>query len=317
MFPEHNSQEMTSAAYDLESLSRRIWILRFEHAWEFEGFQESGHQAVIASWQAQYELWADTVLDIQEGDSAASMFSVHRTSSIEESSVSVAPSMNTIEPTNGAGATNPYSQVQQSAFSNMSTNPQGQALGQDQQVLDHRNISIGQNVPMNLNAQSPPPQPQHMPPTSMPEGYTSAGMPSSAGNPGQQPMPFQQQSTSPPSQQSSISQNGRMSSQNEPPSIGPGPQNSQNTTPNSRPNIQQGPPQQTPPDQMPPQQLDQQMQGRQASMQQSPYMNHRPPSGPPHKITAPPMQMPQMPQGQNQSPRPYSNLPQSLQTGGR
>lgn len=58
---------MASAAYELEAQSRRIWSLRVEHAWEFEGFTEASHQSVISGWQAQFELWADTVLDIQEG----------------------------------------------------------------------------------------------------------------------------------------------------------------------------------------------------------------------------------------------------------
>lgn len=58
---------MTSAAYELESSSRRIWGLRYEHSWEFEGYSEAGHQAVFSKWQAEYEMWADTVLDIQDG----------------------------------------------------------------------------------------------------------------------------------------------------------------------------------------------------------------------------------------------------------
>ena len=58
---------MASAAYELESQSRRIWSLRVEHAWEFEGFTEAAHQSVISGWHSQFELWADTVLDIQEG----------------------------------------------------------------------------------------------------------------------------------------------------------------------------------------------------------------------------------------------------------
>ena len=58
---------MASTAYELEAQSRRIWSLRVEHAWEFEGFTEAGHQSVISGWHSQFELWADTVLDIQEG----------------------------------------------------------------------------------------------------------------------------------------------------------------------------------------------------------------------------------------------------------
>ena len=58
---------MASTAYELEAQSRRIWSLRVEHAWEFEGFTEAAHQSVISGWHSQFELWADTVLDIQEG----------------------------------------------------------------------------------------------------------------------------------------------------------------------------------------------------------------------------------------------------------
>ena len=62
---------MASAAYELESLSHRLWRIRSEHAHEFESFQETGHQFCILHWQAQYELWADTVLDIQEGENGS------------------------------------------------------------------------------------------------------------------------------------------------------------------------------------------------------------------------------------------------------
>ncbi|CAD6578741.1 MAG: hypothetical protein ASARMPRED_008825 [Alectoria sarmentosa] len=64
---QHNTHEMASTAYELESSSRRIWGLRYEHSWEFEGYSEAGHQAVFSKWQAEYEMWADTVLDIQDG----------------------------------------------------------------------------------------------------------------------------------------------------------------------------------------------------------------------------------------------------------
>ncbi|KAF6224525.1 hypothetical protein HO133_011102 [Letharia lupina] len=67
IFPERNTQETASAAYELESSSRRIWGLRHEHSWEFEGYSEAGHEAVFAHWRAEYEMWADTVLDIQDG----------------------------------------------------------------------------------------------------------------------------------------------------------------------------------------------------------------------------------------------------------
>lgn len=58
---------MSSLAYELESLCRRIWALRRDHAEEFEDFSNVGHASVISNWQARYELWADTVLDLQEG----------------------------------------------------------------------------------------------------------------------------------------------------------------------------------------------------------------------------------------------------------
>lgn len=58
---------MSSMAYELESLSRRIWALRRDHAEEFEDFSNVGHASIISAWQARYELWADTVLDLQEG----------------------------------------------------------------------------------------------------------------------------------------------------------------------------------------------------------------------------------------------------------
>ena len=58
---------MSSLAYELESLCRRIWALRRDHAEEFEDFSNVGHASVISTWQARYGLWADTVLDLQEG----------------------------------------------------------------------------------------------------------------------------------------------------------------------------------------------------------------------------------------------------------
>ncbi len=59
-------QEMSIAAYELESLSRKLWTLRRDHAGDFEEYSDLGHVSVLASWQAQYELWADTVLDLQD-----------------------------------------------------------------------------------------------------------------------------------------------------------------------------------------------------------------------------------------------------------
>ena len=83
-YSEHDFQSVASAAYELEAKSGRIWSLRVEHAWEFEGFSESGHQSVISGWQAQFELWADTVLDIEEGH-----YSANDANTIAHGSVSV------------------------------------------------------------------------------------------------------------------------------------------------------------------------------------------------------------------------------------
>ena len=57
---------MVALAYELESLAHRIWSLRYEHLSEFDAYSETAHQAIITHWQAQYDLWADTVADIQE-----------------------------------------------------------------------------------------------------------------------------------------------------------------------------------------------------------------------------------------------------------
>ena len=317
---------MTSAAYDLESLSRRIWSLRFEHAWEFEGFQESGHQTIIAHWQAQYELWADTVLDIQEGDSAASMFSVHRTASVG-TAISATPSINAIAPESGAAANNAYNQPQQPPYQQgLGSNPPAQAPTPGQQGFGNQSPSMGPTIPVNQIMQSSPPS-QYMPPGSMPGGLPSTGAPSGVGNASQQTMPFQQQSMSPPPQTGSLGQNGPLpvhngpppSSQNGPPALGPGPQNAQSMQQNPTPNMQAGSFQPMPPQaqQMPPQQMGQQMQaGPPTGMQQPAYMGQRPPSGPPSNVP-PQAQMPQMPPGQGQPPRPDTGLPPSLQAGGR
>lgn len=66
---ERNNQEIVSLAYQLEALAHRLWSLRYEHSWEFEGCNDAGHQAIISYWQAEYGLWSDTVLDIQESGS--------------------------------------------------------------------------------------------------------------------------------------------------------------------------------------------------------------------------------------------------------
>lgn len=66
---ERNNQEIVSLAYQLEALAHRLWSLRYEHSWEFEGYNDAGHQAIFSYWQAEYGLWSDTVLDIQESGS--------------------------------------------------------------------------------------------------------------------------------------------------------------------------------------------------------------------------------------------------------
>lgn len=63
---------MSTAAYELESLSQKIWTLRRDHAGDFEEYSDLGHASVIATWQAQYELWADTVLDLQDAQTLSS-----------------------------------------------------------------------------------------------------------------------------------------------------------------------------------------------------------------------------------------------------
>lgn len=35
-------------------------------AGEFKKYSEIGHASVIASWQSQFEMWVDTVLDLQD-----------------------------------------------------------------------------------------------------------------------------------------------------------------------------------------------------------------------------------------------------------
>ncbi len=69
---ERNNQNIVSLAYQLEALAHRLWSLRYEHAWEFEGCNDAGHQAIISYWQAEYGLWSDTVFDIQESGSGIS-----------------------------------------------------------------------------------------------------------------------------------------------------------------------------------------------------------------------------------------------------
>ena len=349
---------MTSAAYDLESLSRRIWSLRFEHAWEFDGFQEPGHRAILASWQAQYELWADTVLDIQEGDSAASMFSVHRTASTG-AKMSATPSIGATALASGAAATHSYGQPpQQPAYrQGMSSNPPTQALVHGEEGSANESPSMGQNMPLHQTAPSSLPL-QYIPPSSMPGGFPPSAARPAAGNPNQQAMPFPQRSMSPPPQQGGLGQNEAPQGYNGPPlatpngpsTMGPGPQSNQNMPQRAQHNAQQGSFQQMPPQaqqmppqaqqmppqaqQMPPQQAGQQMQGTfSPAMQQPPNTVQRPPSGPPTQqslyiaqrpLSGPPsnsmqpqVQMPQIPPGQIQPPRPDSDLPQSLQAGGR
>ena len=324
---EHNSQEMTSAAYDLESLSRRIWSLRFEHAWEFEGYEESGHRVVIAHWQSQYELWADTVLDIQEGDSAASMFAVHRASS----SGSTAPGTNTSSfpmatPLDGSTQPGTYNQSQQPSYQEMDLNPPSQAPLQTQQGFANQNPMMNQNIPVGQTAQSMPGQ-QYKTLGALPGKFPVSNPPPASGSVIQQSPPFQQQPMTPPPQQMGPGQLGPIQAQNRPPlnvqngpsAVGAGTPNNQGTPQNNQPIVQRGPFQQ-----VPPQQSGQQFQtGPLPSPQQLPYAQYagqRPPSRPNSANSLPQGQMSQMSLGRTQPPRSEgfpSQGPQGLQPGGR
>ena len=289
-YTERNTREVTSAAYDLESLSRRIWNLRFEHASEFEGYQDSGHQAVMTHWQSQYELWADTVADIQDGELTASGQNAY---SVGSGSMSTASAYNAIPPGQVNGS---FQNVSPSVPQGMSGIPAAQAPMHEQRIPDPQNDSLGQNIPMTQNLQSyPPPQnmqgtpspqnmqnnvppqnlqsnlqpqsmqstqrpqstqsnlpPQNMPSTSMPGNLQSNNnVPLSSGQTlGQLPGAFPQQSMNPAPSQ-------RPTGPNLPPPgvMGAGPQRPQNASPNPQPNNSQlGPQQVSPQGQRPPQQ---------------------------------------------------------------
>ncbi|KAL8789033.1 MAG: hypothetical protein Q9195_006999 [Heterodermia aff. obscurata] len=63
------TQDSISAAYKLESLSRRLLSLRSENLQDFDGFTDAGHSSETARLQTESQLWAATVLDIQESPS--------------------------------------------------------------------------------------------------------------------------------------------------------------------------------------------------------------------------------------------------------
>jgi hypothetical protein len=130
---EHNFHTMASIAYELEAQAHRIWSLRVEHSWEFEGFLESGHQSVITGWQAQYEMWADTVLDIQEG---------HFSPSEVKPSMSVSDLMSgVVQGWDSHGAQD------NSGYQELQNNTQSHGPMQAQEMGQLQNLSIKQNMP--------------------------------------------------------------------------------------------------------------------------------------------------------------------------
>ena len=338
---EHDFQAMASAAYELEAQSRRIWSLRVEHAWEFEGFTEASHQSVISGWQAQFELWADTVLDIQEGhfDSSDTKPGSHDSSLMSTTS-------------EGWGQ-----QRRQEINSNVGADsklPANMPV-QAPQMPQIQNLSVGQNSPPQQNMPYPG-LAQPTPPGAFPQS-SPAGPNETSVNPGmsmgqQQPgpqlqqMPMGQSTTtnmaftgqngqsmqqpgSLPNQQTQSMPSGQGSyqqAQNTPqggvgfpqqgqsppsgvPIRGPGPNNQQgqNMPPGSNGYAQQG--QTVPPGGGPKMQQRQNIaQGPPPNMQQRPNMGQGPP-GPPRNQTPPVQNMQAYP-----STRPQ--MPGILQAGG-
>lgn len=331
---------MTSAAYELESSSRRIWALRYEHSWEFGGYSEAGHQAVISKWQAEYEMWADTVLDFHDGQILAGAAysskygdtSTHQETEwdphtrqdhlgyqIGETPQHIEPMRPEQGPPHTSQQMPPHQQI-----SSLQQIPQQQQFPPSQQIPQLQNLSMSQSVPKPQGIQDGQ-LPQATPPESFPQNgppptFFDQGMPPQQRqqSPRRPQMPFTQ--TPPP-----VMQNG----QNTQPSHFNGPPNKQNIPTGPAPNVQQ--PQniqsgQSPNMQQsqsrPPQQYMHQTQGipsgstpnvQQQNMgasQQGPPRNGIPPSQ-------------NMMQGQNMGPRlnpspqPGPQLPASLQAGGQ
>ena len=309
---EHNVQTMTSSAYELESLSRRIWSLRVEHAWEFEGYSDAEHQVVVSGWRSQYELWADTILDIQEAQIGQNNAQVHGGNSVNGSvspwgSQSGQDKPGTQE-LNGAGL-------------------QGQFNPHEAHMPPLHNLSLDQNMPPNQYMSSqqqgmPIPQnSQSMVPGTFPQSDQPVPV-SSPGYQSAQPQPMQ----IPPPQQMPMGQAGPPM-QSPPPqqmSMGQtGPQG-QNQPPHQMPMGQGGPPMQpTPPPGQRPQNMpptagpnmQQQGQNMAAGSGLSPQQNQNKPPGPGPQMQAPGQNTPSapggyMPQAANMQAGPGANTPQ-------
>ncbi|CAF9942732.1 hypothetical protein IMSHALPRED_004607 [Imshaugia aleurites] len=312
---ENDIQEMTSAAYELESIARRIWGLRFEHSWEFEGYSEAGHQAVYSKWQAEYEMWADTVLDIQDGQVLADAAnpskygntSMHRDAEERDSQ--------SRQDRSGFQGLNGETQHQNSSMQQGDMPPHMlQQMPQHQPVLSHQQMALQQEMPP---PQQMPPQQQFPPSQQMPPQQQ---MPQLPDLPMAQSMPPGQsmQNSRPPQPMlpGSFAQNGpppTMTEQNMPPQ-----QRQQSPQPPQMTNIQNPPP----------------------TMQNGPSMQPSPFNGPPNtqniantpaqtmqqpqRMSSPNFQQPQntrpgqapgMQQGQNRPPQQYMQQQQQQNIG--
>ncbi|KAK3173202.1 hypothetical protein OEA41_006531 [Lepraria neglecta] len=271
---EHNTQETASIAYELEAQAHRIWSLRVEHSWEFEGYSESGHQSVISGWQAQYEMWADTVLDFQEG---------HSNPSDAKSSISSNGLMDGTAQGWDLQGRQDNSGHQELQNNNMQSHGPMQA----QEMPQLQNLSIGQNLPPQANMANF----QSERPT-FPGAFPPSSPPTATGGVVNQNMPLQQQQQqNPPLQQMPVGQNGM-------PNMGTGAQNGQFMQPGPLP-AQQG--QGMPPGQGPYQQGQSMPQGAGAYPQQGQNL----PSG-----AAPSGSAPNMQQGQSMPPGGRPNMQQ-------
>ena len=287
---------MASIAYELEAQAHRIWSLRVEHSWEFEGYSESGHQSVISGWQAQYEMWADTVLDIQEGHSNPS---------------DAKPSMSSNGLVNGvAQGWDSQGRQDNSGHQELQNNKmQSHGPMQAQEMPQLQNLTIGQNLPPQANMANF----QSEQPT-FPGAFPPSSQPTVTGGAVNQNMPLQKQQQQNPSlQQMPVGQNGMSN-------MGTGAQNGQFMQPGPLP-AQQG--QGMPPGQGPYQQGQRMPQGAGAYPQQGQNL----PSGATPSGSAPNMQQAQsMPpasgafvqQGQNMPPggRPNMQQGQTIPSGG-
>ena len=297
---ERNNIEMAPAAYELESLSRRIWTLRFEHASEFEGYQEWGHQVVMANWQNEYELWADTVADIQDGELMASVQSNYSAAygamnAISSSSTAMPPGrlassyQDVPQPTSQGMnvVTSPQAPMQVNAMDQNGPQATVQTIDQmtppqvpmqGQQYLNPQGSSQGQSMPEAPNVQSNRP-PQNMPSTSMASILPPHDAPSSSAQIiNQLPGTFPAQATSPPPSQ-------RPAGLNAPPPgpmpMGTGPQRPQNASPslqsqNISPNPQRS--QQVPSQGQAPVQQQRPAQGQQMQAGRPAYNANQPPN---------------------------------------